>query len=201
MGPIDLTISAGELLFLAGGNGSGKTTLVKLLTGLYEPDSGRVALDGRAIGVDDAESYRQLFSVVYADGYLFSHLFGIERPNVDLEASEGLERLGLAGKTRVERGAFSTIDLSQGQRRRLALLAARLEDRPILVFDEWAANQDPFFKRFFYLELLPELRGEGKTVVVISHDEEFYDVADRVVRLLDGQVAHESPAAVMSQHA
>jgi putative ATP-binding cassette transporter len=198
LGPVDLEIPAGELLFLAGGNGSGKTTLVKLLTGLYEPDSGRVVLDGRTIGAEDGESYRQLFSVVYADGYLFSHLFGIEGPDVDNQARQGLERLGLAGKTRVERGAFSTIDLSQGQRRRLALLAACLEDRPILVFDEWAANQDPHFKKFFYLDVLPELRANGKTIIVISHDEEFYEVADRVVRLLDGRIADIAPAAVLS---
>jgi putative pyoverdin transport system ATP-binding/permease protein len=201
LGPVDLVIPAGELLFLAGGNGSGKTTLVKLLTGLYEPDSGRVVLDGRPIAAQDGESYRQLFSVVYADGYLFSQLFGIDGPDVDDQAREGLERLGLAGKTRVERGAFSTIDLSQGQRRRLALLAACLEDRPILVFDEWAANQDPLFKKFFYLDVLPELRANGKTIIVISHDEEFYDVADRIVRLLDGRIALASPAAALSQHA
>jgi putative ATP-binding cassette transporter len=201
LGPIDLAIGAGEILFLAGGNGSGKTTLVKLLTGLYAPDTGRVVLDGCDIADCDRESYRQLFSVVYADGYLFPELFGIKRPDVDHEAAAVLARLGLADKTRVQKGAFLTIELSQGQRKRLALLCACLEERPILVFDEWAANQDPSFRKYFYLELLPELRASGKTLIVISHDEEYYDVADRVVRLLDGRIHHESSAGVLSQPA
>jgi putative pyoverdin transport system ATP-binding/permease protein len=195
LGPIDLTIRFGEVLFLAGGNGSGKTTLVKLLSGLYEPDGGRVLLDGRTIGDDERESYRQLFSVVFADGYLFARLLG-DDPEADERAREGLVRLALLNKAHVKDGEFSTIDLSQGQRRRLALLTALLEDRPILVFDEWAANQDPHFKKFFYLELLPELKSAGKTLIVISHDEDYYDEGDRVVRLHDGEIRQETHSAI-----
>lgn len=188
LGPIDLTLRPGEVLVLAGGNGSGKTTLLKLLTGLYEADGGNVLLDGRAVGPDQRESYRQLFSVVFNDGHLFGDLIGLPPDGLEERAQTGLARLALDGKVRVARGAYSTLDLSQGQRGRLALLTALLEDRPVCVFDEWAANQDPRFKRFFYDELLPDLRARGKAVLVVSHDEAFYDVADRIARLRDGRL-------------
>lgn len=191
LGPVDLTLRPGEVVILAGGNGSGKTTLVKTLAGLYAPRRGTIRVDGREIGDGERTAYRQLFSVVFADGYLFKDLLGLERPGLEDEARTGLERLGLAGRVGIEGIAYTTTDLSQGQRRRLAMLNARLEDRPVLVFDEWAANQDPHAKRTFYRETLPELREAGKAVLVISHDEEYYDAADRVVRLRDGRVVDE----------
>jgi putative ATP-binding cassette transporter len=193
LGPVDLTIQRGELIVLVGGNGSGKTTLVKLLTGLYRPDGGEVRLDGRRVGVEAQDAYRQLFSAVFADGYLFPILLGLGGPGLDDRAREGLARFGLDAVVRVEGGAFSTTDLSQGQRKRLALLTACLEDRPICVFDEWAANQDRHFKRVFYRELLPELKAMGKTLLVISHDEEYLDIADRVIKIHDGLISEESP--------
>jgi putative ATP-binding cassette transporter len=195
LGPLSLTLRPGELVFLAGGNGSGKTTLVKLLTGLYTPQSGTIRLDGRPVGPGEREAYRQLFSVVFADGFLFRDLLGLDRNGLDERASDGLERLGLGGRVRVEGGSFSTVDLSQGQRRRLALLTALLEDRPVCVFDEWAANQDARFKKLFYRELLPGLKAAGKAVLVISHDEDYYDDADRVVRLRDGRAVDGPPGA------
>ena len=193
LGPLDLSIHAGEVIFVAGGNGSGKTTLMKLLAGLYEPDSGRILLDGRTIGADDLEAYRQLFSVVFADGHLFREVRGVDPADLLGRSADLLVRLGLDGVVRFDGQAFSTIDLSQGQRRRLALLSACLEDRPICLFDEWAANQDPGFKRIFYHEILPELRASGKTLIVISHDDEYLDVADRVVRLRDGRIVEATP--------
>jgi putative ATP-binding cassette transporter len=188
LGPVDLTLRRGELVVLAGGNGSGKTTLVKLISGLYAPDGGSVRLDHR--GVDDGgrEAYRQLFSTVFADGHLFPDLLGLDAPDLEARAVSGLERLGLDDEVSLVEGRFSTVDLSQGRRRRLALLGALLEDRPILILDEWAANQDPQFKRAFYRELLPEWKALGKTLLVISHDEAYFDVADRVIRLGDGHV-------------
>jgi putative ATP-binding cassette transporter len=193
LGPADLTIRRGELLMLVGGNGSGKTTLVKLLSGLYRPSSGVIRLDGRPVTDEARDAYRQLFSVVFADGYLFSTLLGLRGPDLDARAREGLDRLGLGARVRVEAGAFSTTELSQGQRKRLALLSACLEDRPICVFDEWAAHQDRHFKKVFYREILPELKAMGKTLVVISHDEDYFDIADRVVKLHDGLFTEESP--------
>ncbi|MFO0958316.1 MAG: cyclic peptide export ABC transporter [Isosphaeraceae bacterium] len=188
LGPIDLTLRAGELVILAGGNGSGKTTLLKLLTGLYEPNGGAIRIDGRELGDGDREAYRQLFTAVFNDGHLFRDLIGLDAADLESRASSSLERMDLGGRVGVTERAFSTVELSQGQRGRLALISALLEDRPVYVLDEWAANQDARFKRFFYHEVLPELRAAGKAVLVISHDETYYDLADRVVRLREGRV-------------
>jgi putative ATP-binding cassette transporter len=196
LGPVDLTLYPGEVVILAGGNGSGKTTLVKTMAGLYAPGGGSITVDGREIGEGERTAYRQLFSVVFADGHLFKDWLGLERPGIECDARAGLERLGLDRRVSIEGIGYSTTDLSQGQRRRLALINALLEDRPILIFDEWAANQDPRSKRSFYRELLPELREAGKALLVISHDEEYYDVADRVVRLRDGRVVDEPAMTV-----
>ena len=187
LGPIDLALQPGECVFLVGGNGSGKTTLAKILTGLYVPDSGEVRLDGRAVGDAERESHRQLFSTVFSDFYLFERLLGVEAGQIDAQVRHYLEKLHLERKVRVEEGMLSTLDLSQGQRKRLALLAAYLEDRPIYLFDEWAADQDPLFKEIFYRQLLPELKARGKTAIVISHDDRYFAVADRVVKLEDGR--------------
>lgn len=193
LGPLDLTVHAGEVVFIAGGNGSGKTTLMKLMAGLYEPDAGEIRVDGRPIGPADREAYRQLFSVVFADGHLFREVRGVDPDDLIDRSADLLARLGLDHAVRFDGATFSTVDLSQGQRRRLALLAACLEGRPICLFDEWAANQDPAFKRTFYREILPDLRANGTTLIVISHDDEYLDVADRVVRLRDGRVAADAP--------
>ena len=196
LGPIDLTLRPGELVILAGGNGSGKTTLVKLLAGLYRPESGDVWIDGERIDDDDREAYRQLFSIVFADGHLFRDFLGLDGEGIAQQADDGLERLGLAQVVSVRERTFSSSDLSQGQRRRLALLGALLEDRPICIFDEWAANQDPSFKQVFYHKLLPELRAAGKALLVISHDESHFDIADRVIRLQDGRVLEDSTLGI-----
>ena len=196
LGPIDLELRPGEVVFLVGGNGSGKTTLVKLLAGLYPPDSGEILLDGRPVGADAAEAYRQLFTVVFADSYLFPTLLGLDPDRLDARAGALLARLGLDGLVAVGDGAFSRTDLSQGQRRRLALLAAILEDRPAYVFDEWAAHQDPHFKATFYREIVPELRARGKAILVISHDEDYFAAGDRVVTLHHGTIREEIHAGV-----
>jgi putative ATP-binding cassette transporter len=193
LGPLDLTLRPGELVFVAGGNGSGKTTLAKILTGLYTPEAGKVLLNGRTVAARDQEAYRQLFSVVFADCYLFDGLLGLGFPELDARAQHYLTRLGLEQQVRVKGGILSTTEVSQGQRKRLALLTAYLEDRPVYVFDEWAADQDPCFKEVFYTRLLPELKARGKVVLVITHDEKYFPVADRVVRLDDGKLDRGAP--------
>jgi putative ATP-binding cassette transporter len=187
-GPIDLSFYPAELVFLVGGNGSGKTTLAKLLTGLYMPESGEVRLNGELVTDENRENYRQLFSTVFSDFYLFDSLLGLDAPGLDGQARNYLAQLQLGHKVQVKERQFSTTDLSQGQRKRLALMTAYLEDRPFYVFDEWAADQDPHFKEIFYLQLLPELKEKGKTVLVISHDDRYYYVADRIIKLDYGKV-------------
>ena len=188
LGPIDLTLEPGELLFITGGNGSGKTTLAKLLLSLYIPEEGEIYLDGKVVTDETREQYRQLFSVVFSDFFLFESLFGLDSVHLDANARKYLTQLQLDHKVKVEQGALSTIDLSQGQRKRLALLTAYLEDRPIYLFDEWAADQDPLFKEIFYHQLLPELKAKGKALIVISHDDRYYHVADRVIKLDSGKL-------------
>jgi putative pyoverdin transport system ATP-binding/permease protein len=188
VGPLDLTVRPGELLFIIGGNGSGKTTLAKLITGLYRPTTGEILRDGRPVGIEDVEAYRQLFSIVFLDFFLFDRLLGHDATDTDATAKRYLEKLQIGHKVLVQNGRFSTTELSQGQRKRLALLVAYLDDRPIYVFDEWAADQDPEFKSVFYEELLPELRNRGKCVIVITHDDQYFTIADRVIRLRDGRL-------------
>jgi putative ATP-binding cassette transporter len=189
VGPIDLALARGELVFLIGGNGSGKTTLAKLVTGLYVPEAGELRVNGEPVTDATRDTYRQLFSVVFSDFYLFDRLLGAPR---DLETQARipgyLQRLHLDRKVTITDGRFSTINLSQGQRKRLALLATYVDDRPLYVFDEWAADQDPVFKDVFYRQLLPDLKRAGKTVLVITHDDRYFHIADRIVRLDAGQL-------------
>ncbi|MDF0674704.1 MAG: cyclic peptide export ABC transporter [Nitrospira sp.] len=188
LGPIELSFTPGELVFLVGGNGSGKTTLALLLLGLYAPESGTIRLDGVPIDEVNRENYRQLFSAVFSDYHLFDMLFGLHQSDLDTQAREYSDRLQLRDKVRIRDGALSTQALSQGQRKRLALLTAYLEDRPFYVFDEWAADQDPIFRRVFYEELLPDLKARGKTALVITHDDQYFSVADRCLRMDLGKI-------------
>ena len=191
LGPIDLTLTPGELVFIVGGNGSGKSTLAKLIVGLYVPAAGEIWLDKQPILAENREWYRQHFSTIFADFYLFERLLGLDRPNLDIQARAYLKRLQLEHKVTVEQGWLSTTALSQGQRKRLALLAAYLEDRPIYLFDEWAADQDPVFKEFFYTQLLPGLRDRGKTILAISHDDRYFHLADRIIKLDYGKLEYD----------
>jgi putative ATP-binding cassette transporter len=194
LGPVELAFRPGEIVFVTGGNGSGKTTFAKLLTGLYDPEGGQVRLDGKPVDGASAQAYRSLFSAVFSDFFLFETLLGLARDGLDGDAARYLRELQLDHKVTIADGKLSTTNLSQGQRKRLALLTAYLEDRPIYLFDEWAADQDPHFKQVFYHELLPELRRRGKTVFAISHDDRYYDVADRLIRLDYGRVVHDTAA-------
>jgi putative ATP-binding cassette transporter len=159
-----------------------------LITGLYTPQSGEIRLDGTPITDDNREWYRQHFSAVFSDFYLFGRLVGLTNNNLDTRAQQFLVQLQLNHKVEIKDGVLSTTALSQGQRKRIALLTAYLEDRPIYLFDEWAADQDPYFKRIFYTQILPELTKRGKTVLVISHDDRYFHAADRIVKLEYGRL-------------
>ncbi|MFY9926309.1 MAG: cyclic peptide export ABC transporter [Opitutaceae bacterium] len=191
LGPIDLTLRPGELVFLIGGNGSGKSTLAKVITGLYPPLAGEIRLNGIAIGDDNRDDYRQCFSAVFADYFLFERIFAKGGADADRRARDYLARLHLDHKVSIKDGVFSTTQLSQGQRKRLALLCAYIEDRPFYLFDEWASDQDPLFKEVFYTKLLPELRQLRKAVLVISHDDRYFDCADRLIKLDYGKITRE----------
>lgn len=191
LGPLDLTIYPQELVFLVGGNGSGKTTLAKLITGLYHPEGGEIRLNGESITSDNRDQYRQHFSAVFFDFFLFARFIGLYNPELDRQARKYLSWFQLNHKVTINDSSISTLDLSRGQRKRLALLIAYLEDRPIYIFDEWAAEQDPLFKTIFYYELLPELKARNKTVIVISHDDKYYGVADRIVKLENGCIVDD----------
>ncbi|RCJ23963.1 ABC transporter ATP-binding protein [Nostoc sp. ATCC 43529] len=191
LGPINLKFHPGELVFIVGGNGSGKSTLAKLITGLYIPETGKIYLDDKLIDNHNLEWYRQQFSVVFSDFYLFDRFLGLDSNDLDIQTRKYLVQLQLDHKVKVNNGVLSTTDLSQGQRKRLALVTAYLEDRPIYMFDEWASDQDPVFKEIFYTQLLLELKNRGKTVLVISHDDQYFYLADRIVKLEYGQVKTE----------
>ncbi|WP_310463059.1 cyclic peptide export ABC transporter [Sphaerotilus sp.] len=187
-GPHDLNLRAGETVFLVGGNGAGKSTLLKLLTGLYATEEGQLVLDGEPVEPRTLETYRSLFSTVFTDFHLFDRLYGLPEGVDDAVVNAWIERLGLTGKTRCEAGRFTHTDLSTGQRKRLAFIAAVLEGRPICLFDELAADQDPAFRRRFYEELLPELQAQGRTLLIVSHDDAYFHCADRLLRLDAGRV-------------
>jgi putative ATP-binding cassette transporter len=188
LGPISLDLHPGELVFVIGGNGSGKTTFVKVLSGLYQPSQGHVTLDGKMITDANREWYREHFSVVFSDFHLFNKLLGQSNSQTESLAHQYLRLLHMDQKVMVRERAFSTLDLSQGQRKRLALVTAYLEDRPIYVFDEWAADQDPQYKEIFYKTLLPDLRERGKLVIVITHDDRYFHLGNQVIKLEDGKV-------------
>jgi len=192
LGPISTEFQAGEVVFITGGNGSGKTTFVKLLLGLYAPNNGQILLDGKPMNAETMEAYRQNFSAIFAEPYLFPHLMGLENDRLDEHAEEWLERLQLTRKVSVVDGKLTTIDLSFGQRKRLALLTAYLEGRPIFVFDEWAAGQDPEFRDFFYRTLVPELKAKGKLVIAITHDDQYFESADRILKFDSGELVTAS---------
>jgi putative pyoverdin transport system ATP-binding/permease protein len=194
VGPLDLEISKGQVVFITGGNGSGKSTLLKLMTGLYLPMGGAVLLDDQPIGPANVAGYRELFSAIFSNNHLFSQLYGV--PVIDpAEAARLFQLLEMEHKTRIVGRSFETIALSGGQRKRLAMIAALLEHRPICVFDEWAADQDPYFREKFYRTIIPELRQLGKTIIAVTHDDRYFDAADVRIHLEEGRLRPVVPAS------
>ncbi|WP_434284096.1 cyclic peptide export ABC transporter [Clostridium botulinum] len=186
VGPINYEFKSGEIVFITGGNGSGKSTLAKLLTGLYSPTKGDISLNDRI----SQKLLNQSYSTVFADFYLFDKLYGINYKGKEIEIQRYLEILQLSDKVQIQDGKFSTTKLSTGQKKRLALLVTYLEDRPIYLFDEWSADQDPEFRLFFYDTLLPELKAKGKCVIAVTHDDRYFNLADRVIKMDLGKISN-----------
>ncbi len=195
VGPVNLSFRKGELIFITGGNGSGKSTFLKLLTGLYPPQTGQIVLDAEAdeqtaipITPINYQQYRNLFTTIFTDFHLFDKLYGVEQVNPVL-VNRVLQNMELpAEKTSYKEGAFTSLQLSSGQKKRLALSTAIIEDKPIYIFDEVAADLDPEFRDKYYYELLPELKERGKTVVVVSHDRHYWTVPDRLFEMRNGEI-------------
>ncbi len=187
LGPISLSIKRGEILFIVGGNGSGKSTLLKLLTGLYYPTQGDIILNDEVITRPVFPAYRELFSAVFADFHLFDRFYGLTDID-EKKINKWIKTMELKRKTKYKDGKFSDINLSTGQRKRLALIVAFLDDRPLYVFDEVAADQDPQFRKYFYEVLLSDLKKQGKTIITATHDDRYFHVADRVLKLDYGKL-------------
>jgi putative ATP-binding cassette transporter len=190
VGPFDLSIARGELIFIRGGNGSGKSTFLKLLTGLYESNSGAIVVDNKTIDNELLDNYRNLFSIIFTDFHLFDRFYGQQNVNVEI-VNEYLVLMGLEKKTGFKNGRFTHTNLSTGQKKRLALIIALLEDKAIYVFDEVAADQDPEFRQFFYDVILQKLKQKQKTVIVVTHDEKYFTHCDRLLVMDMGQMREE----------
>jgi putative ATP-binding cassette transporter len=187
VGPINFMAKKGEIIFIIGGNGSGKTTFAKILTGLYPHYQGKVTINGLPVTTNDLGEY---FSVVFADYYIFKKLYEVNTADKKAMIDTLLGIFHLESKVKIENNSFSTIDLSGGQRKRLALLRCYLEDKPIFLFDEVAADQDPEFRKYFYKSLLPEMKQKGKIVIAITHDDHYFDVADKIMKFDMGRIEY-----------
>ena len=190
VGPISMDLEKGQVTFIVGGNGSGKSTLSKIITQHYLPVSGEVLFDDVLVDQTNIEDFRQSISAIYSNYFLFKKLYSLDYslPSVRAQIDEMLVDLQLDQKVSISDGYLSTTELSDGQRRRLALMVALLENKELYLFDEWAADQDPGFRRVFYEKILPSLKERNKAVVVISHDDRFFHHADKLIKLDCGQI-------------
>ncbi|NJO12643.1 MAG: cyclic peptide export ABC transporter [Gammaproteobacteria bacterium] len=193
LGPLSLEVHKGEVLFITGGNGSGKSTLLKLLLGLRRPSAGRIMIDDMPLEWgSQQQAYQSLFSIVLSEFHLFPQVLGSDgRIANDHELRELLRMFNLQSVVEIKDGCFSTVQLSQGQRKRLALVSALAQDKDIYVLDEWAADQDPHYRKVFYREIIPWMRQKGKTVIAVTHDDRYFDAADRRIELEMGTVRRE----------
>lgn len=190
IGPFDFSIAKGEIVFIYGGNGSGKTTYINTIMGVLVSSSGDILFNTEKIENHSLEKYRRNFSFVASDYYLFDELYGIEE--VDRKMWDYyLELFELNGLLTLEGKKLSTVKLSTGQRKRLALMVVLQEKKPVLVLDEWAADQDPLFRKKFYTKILPFLKSKGITIIAITHDDRYYHCADKLFRMEEGVLIQE----------
>ncbi|MBO9509230.1 cyclic peptide export ABC transporter [Thalassospira sp. A3_1] len=186
VGPINATFKKGEITFITGGNGAGKSTIIAVLTGLRPAAGGSIMVNDCPVPTDALQLYRDHFATVLSDYHLFRELYGID--DIDPKRVETLlKQMEIDDKVELDDNAFSTTSLSQGQRKRLALIAALLEEKPVLVLDEWAADQDPHFRSVFYEKILPSLRKQGKIIICVTHDDRWFDTADTIYHVRDGE--------------
>jgi putative ATP-binding cassette transporter len=191
IGPVNFEIQKGETVFIYGGNGSGKTTFIHTLLGIFKPTGGGITVNGMPVKEETYPEYKTLFSVVFSDFYLFNELLTTDQALTE-KWDYYIRLFELKDKVKLEGNRFSTTNLSTGQRKRLALIAALLEEKPILVMDEWAADQDPYFRKKFYTELLPVLKEEGYTIIAITHDDKYYHCADKLFKMEEGKLIEET---------
>ncbi len=195
--PVDLTLNKGEVVFVTGGNGSGKSTFMHVLLGLYKPTSGQILIDNEPVTETNISRYMEMMAIVLPDFYLYKSLLGKTDQTCDKEkVQELLERFELTDKVALDQHGYQSVSFSMGQRKRLALISAILEDKEIYVLDEWAADQDPHFRHVFYTQIIPWMKSQGKTVVAVTHDDKYFDFADRQVKFDLGKM--ESIADVRS---
>ncbi|AJC88409.1 multidrug ABC transporter permease/ATP-binding protein [Campylobacter insulaenigrae] len=185
--PINFELQKGDTVFLIGKNGSGKSTFSMILAGLFTNFNGKLYLDNEEINLKNIYKYRALISAIFSDFHLFTKILRDEN-FLEEDLKYWLEILELDEKIELIEDNFSTIKLSAGQKKRLAMLVALLEKKDILILDEWAADQDPMFRKFFYQKLLPLLKQKGITIFAITHDDTYFDIADRILLAQDGYI-------------
>ncbi|WP_139454012.1 multidrug ABC transporter permease/ATP-binding protein [Campylobacter armoricus] len=185
--PVNFELKKGECVFLIGKNGSGKSTFSMILAGLFTDFKGDIFLDNEKVTSENIYEYRSLISAIFSDFHLFEYVLEDEKFSKE-DLAYWLEILELNEKVELVENTFSTIKLSAGQKKRLAMLNALLEKRDILILDEWAADQDPMFRKFFYTRLLPLLKQKGVTIFAITHDDVYFDMADRILLAQNGEI-------------
>lgn len=194
LGPLNLTINRGELIFITGGNGSGKSTFINLLTGLYPPSEGAIYFNGNKVDVTNRIYYSDFISSIFTRSHLFNENysdFDLTSDNYDLQ--QYIELMRMEGKINLSKDSKAlTTNLSMGQKKRLSMIYSLLEGREIIILDEWAAEQDPTFKAYFYQEILPHLLRRGKTIIAVTHDDRYFDYANRIIKFERGKIETDS---------
>ncbi len=190
LGPIDLTINQGEVLFIVGGNGSGKSTFINVLTGLYTPTKGRVVLNDN-MDLNIKNDLQDSMTAIFTNNHIFSHNYDDYQLEGNDEYKELLKTMQLDQVVTDDKEESARRKFSKGQSKRMSMIFALLEKKPILILDEWAADQDPYFRKYFYEELIPKLRAEGKTIIAVTHDDAYFHLADRIIKFDYGKIVKD----------
>ncbi|ROI04076.1 cyclic peptide export ABC transporter [Chryseobacterium sp. G0240] len=186
---INLHIRKGEVIFIVGGNGSGKSTFINILTGLYDRKDGEILLNDRKL--DSKKDLQHLISPVFTDNYVFSHNYDNYQLENNSQYQDLLEMMEMNQVVIDTKEESARRNFSKGQSKRMSLIFALLEEKPILVLDEWAADQDPHFRKYFYEVLIPKFKKDGKTIIAVTHDDAYFSQADRVIKFDYGHIASD----------